>query len=116
MLAGIDETLDGEPLGRVHLRVIIGGASLETFAAELRLHGKGFGGGEKAMAGQSAVECQRVIETHASAKPRAVKQAAMVKGHEEPERLHQVRRDAQQGFPFAQVHAHQAQVEHLEVA
>ncbi len=82
----------------------------------MRLRGRDLGARQPAMIRQALVEAEKVVEQHADAQPPAHEQAAAVPRHEELERLDQVRRDLQQRLALAQVHAHQREVQHLEIA
>ena len=93
LLTGVDQVLEAEPLGQLDLGVGVGGGPLEVLAPERRLGLLDLLPRQPAAPGQGLVEAQQVVEQHAQLQLEAVEGAAPEERHEEPQRLHEVRRD-----------------------
>ena len=116
MLHGVDDVLQAEPLGRVHLGVEVDGRALQSARAQLRLLAAHFRSAQEAMVREAFAVAERVVEQHPRAQPGAMEEAGVVKWDEKLQRFEEVRGDAQQRFTLAQVHAHEGEIQHLEVA
>jgi hypothetical protein len=111
----VENVFERQTFGRVHLRVPILRGSLQPLSAQVRLRLARLRGGEDAVPRQRFVEAEGVVQQHARAHPGAVEETAVVIRQEEPQRLHQVRGDAEQRLALPQVHAHQPEIEHFEI-
>jgi hypothetical protein len=114
--AGVHDVFHRQALRGIHLSVEVGGGALQPVGPQLGFGPAHLGRVQKTMLGQGLVEAEQVVERHAGAQLGAIERAALVEGQQERQRPDQVRGDAQQGLALAQIHAHQAEIEHFQVA
>ena len=116
VLGGVDDVLDHQPLDERDLRVVEPPRAVQAVGFERRLGRERLVAVEPLPLGQALVERQRVVQLHADAQLELVPEAGPVQRHQEGQREHEVRRDAEEDLALAHVAAHEREVEQLEVA
>ena len=116
LAGGIQGVFDDQALDQRDLPVVELPGALEVGRVQARLRAYGLRPGQPLTRWQALVEGQHVVQLHAGLELGPIQHPLAVHGHQKPQGLDEVRRFAQQHFPFAHVRAHQSKVEHLEVA
>ena len=113
---GIERVFDHQPLHERDLGVVVLPGALEIGRIQAWLGAQDLPRIQPLAGGQALVERQRVVQLHAGLQFGAVQDAAAGHRHQESQWMHEMWRHAQQDFAFAHVGAHQAEVEHFEIA
>ena len=116
MTLSVDHVLDRQPFGGVDPRVVVRRSAADVRPIETAVGRPGLARRQPSPRGQTLVEAQGIVERQARPEFERRRTPIAEERNQELERLHQVRRDSQQGLALPQVEPHQPEVHLFEIS